>query len=98
MKKEFLAAALSLSLIGTTIPGPAQANDNNQGESGIKHVLLISIDGMHAVDFFNCANGIAGVNGGAPYCPTLAALGRTGVNYTRKIGRASCRERVCLYV
>ena len=48
---------------------------------GIKHVLLISIDGMHAVDFLNCKNGIAGINGGAPYCPNLAELATTGVNY-----------------
>ena len=39
------------------------------------HVLLISIDGMHAVDYENCVN-----NG---TCPNLAALGKTGVNYTR---------------
>ena len=25
----------------------------------ISHVLLISVDGMHAVDFLNCANGIS---------------------------------------
>ena len=47
----------------------------------IKHVLLLSIDGMHAVDFYNCANGIAGINGGDSYCPNLAALGQTGINY-----------------
>src|ERR1700733_6365985 len=48
---------------------------------GITHVLLISIDGMHAVDFANCANGIPGVNGGAPYCPALRDLAANGVNY-----------------
>ena len=48
---------------------------------GIKRVLLISIDGMHAVDFLNCSRGISGVNGGQPYCPNLAALAQTGVNY-----------------
>jgi hypothetical protein len=48
----------------------------------IQRVLLISIDGMHAVDFANCRNGMAGVNGGAPYCPQLSALAKTGVNYT----------------
>src|ERR1700733_4613775 len=48
---------------------------------GISHVLLISIDGMHAVDFANCANGIPGVNGGAPYCPALRDLAANGVNY-----------------
>ena len=84
MKKEFLAAVLSLGLIGTTIPGPAQANDddrNDKGEGKIKHVLLVSIDGMHAVDYINCSRGIAGVNGGEPYCPNLKALGETGINY-----------------
>ena len=39
------------------------------------HVLLISIDGMHAVDFENCVK--------AGTCPNLAALGQTGINYTR---------------
>jgi hypothetical protein len=43
--------------------------------NGIQHVLLLSVDGMHAVDYLNCANG--------GYCPNLAALGKTGVNYTR---------------
>jgi predicted AlkP superfamily pyrophosphatase or phosphodiesterase len=47
----------------------------------IKHVLLISIDGMHAVDFTNCANGISTANNGEPYSPAIAALGKTGVNY-----------------
>jgi hypothetical protein len=49
--------------------------------SSIQHVLLVSVDGMHAVDFINCANGIAGANGGLPYCPNLAGLLPTGVNY-----------------
>jgi hypothetical protein len=49
--------------------------------SGVKHVLLISVDGMHAVDFLNCANGISTANNGQPFCPAIAALGQTGVNY-----------------
>ena len=52
------------------------------GGHGIKRVLLISIDGMHAVDFANCTSGLAGINGGASYCPNLAALGETGTTYT----------------
>lgn len=48
---------------------------------GIRHVLLISVDGMHALDYANCANGISTKNGGAPYCPNLKALGEHGVNY-----------------
>jgi hypothetical protein len=46
-----------------------------------RHVLLISIDGMHAVDFLNCSTGLPGVNGGLPYCPALAALSQNGLNY-----------------
>ncbi|HEY6491623.1 MAG: alkaline phosphatase family protein [Terracidiphilus sp.] len=69
-----LAAALATAAV-------AEDHDNNWNRSDIRHVLLISIDGMHAVDFLNCANGIAGVNDGNPYCPNLAALATTGVNY-----------------
>ncbi|HEY8033775.1 MAG TPA: alkaline phosphatase family protein [Methylocella sp.] len=58
-------------------PAPATAG----GDSHVKHVLLISIDGMHSVDFINCANGISGANGGKPYCPNLAGLKATGINY-----------------
>jgi len=39
------------------------------------HVLLVSIDGMHAVDYENCVK--------SSNCPNLASLGRNGVNYTR---------------
>jgi hypothetical protein len=59
----------------------AHDHDDDWDKSSIRHVLLISIDGMHAVDFLNCSQGIAGVNGGKPYCPNLTALGTTGVNY-----------------
>ena len=47
----------------------------------VRHVLLVSIDGMHAVDFLNCSTGLPGVNGGLPYCPALAALSQNGLNY-----------------
>ncbi len=50
--------------------------------SPYQRVLLLSIDGMHAVDYLNCAHGVAGINGGEPYCPNLAALGQTGITYT----------------
>ena len=43
------------------------------------HVLLISIDGMHALDFANCS----GQSGGAITCPNLAALAKTGLVYTQ---------------
>jgi hypothetical protein len=57
-----------------------QPNGFGNGHA-IQHVLLISIDGMHALDFINCSQGISTVNGGAPYCPNLAGLGTHGVNY-----------------
>jgi hypothetical protein len=50
----------------------AQADD---GDLRNKHVLLISIDGMHAVDFEICAKNNT--------CPAMAKLANTGVNYTR---------------
>src|SRR5579862_7886920 len=61
--------------------GNALAQDRDWDRSHIKRVLLISIDGMHAVDYANCAKGIATVDGGKPYCPALAELGKTGINY-----------------
>ncbi|HTD23910.1 MAG TPA: alkaline phosphatase family protein [Terriglobales bacterium] len=60
------------------------AGDHDGGrddDHGIRHVLLISVDGMHALDFANCAKGISGVNGGKPYCPHLAQLSQNGVSY-----------------
>jgi hypothetical protein len=69
-----------LSLAAICSVGTAIAQNNNQ-RTNIKRVLLISVDGMHAVDYLNCANGVSTVNNGAPYCPALAALGKTGVNY-----------------
>jgi hypothetical protein len=55
------------------------------GTKYVRHVLLLSIDGMHAVDFYNCSHGIAGVNSGNPYCPNLAALSRRGINYVAAV-------------
>ena len=70
----------ALLLAGAWQLAPAEAQAG-RGSPGIQHVLLISIDGMHAVDFINCANGISGVNGGKPYCPYLAQLTGSGINY-----------------
>ncbi len=52
-----------------------------QQPKSIQHVLLVSIDGMHAVDYLNCSQGIPSVNGGQPYCPNLAKLGQTAINF-----------------
>ena len=68
-----------LSLAAVCSVGTAVCQNDHQNH--IKRVLLISVDGMHAVDFLNCANGISGANHGEPYCPALAALATHGVNY-----------------
>jgi len=73
LKKSISAILLSLVLLGGTTP--ARAGDDDLHGKKTKHVLLISIDGMHAVDFENCV--------ASKTCPHLAALGKTGVNYTR---------------
>jgi len=46
--KKFLAVALAPGLVAVTVPVPAQAQ-NSPAEP--THVLLVSIDAMHAVDF-----------------------------------------------
>jgi len=75
MKKTFALFSLAaVCLVGTAV---CQNNHDNH----IKRVLLISVDGMHAVDFLNCANGISGANNGRPFCPALAGLAKHGVNY-----------------
>ena len=77
-------AVLSTGLMALLPMAGVSQDANNwdrSNRSDIRHVLLISVDGMHAVDFLNCATGMAGVNDGSPYCPNLAALRQTGVNY-----------------
>jgi hypothetical protein len=63
-------ATLTLSFAIIMLSPMAHAGDVKKN-----HVLLISIDGIHAVDYTNCVK--------ANTCPNLASLGRTGVNYTR---------------
>jgi hypothetical protein len=65
-----LASAISFAPVAG-----AQDGRHSDDHLGSRHVLLISIDGMHAVDYENCVV--------SNTCPTLAALGKTGVNYTR---------------
>ena len=73
-----LASILFLTMASVS---PVRSQDQFESRRGIRHVLLVSIDGMHAVDYLNCSKGVAGVNSGQPYCPNLAELGETAVNY-----------------
>lgn len=74
-----LSAAVLIGALSALPAAPRGGDDWEHRE--IRHVLLISIDGMHAVDYLNCKNGIAGANNGDAYCPALAELGETGINY-----------------
>ena len=75
----FVFASLAALLPSTCVAQSVTDWDrSNQGD--IRHVLLISVDGMHAIDFRNCATGMAGVKNGQPYCPTVAGRGEHGVN------------------
>lgn len=68
----------ALAACAATVAFAQGADDSAWSRGGnelhSRHVLLISIDGMHAVDLKNCmASGT---------CPNLAALATTGANYT----------------
>jgi len=80
-----LSAGLVAVVVVASLAVQAQVRGSSSGKdhnsSPIQHVLLLSIDGMHAVDFINCSNGINGANGGLPYCPNLTALRSNGINY-----------------
>jgi len=87
-----LSSATAVILSLAVVAPPALADDDDQHErhdpvvSGdYEHVLLISVDGMHAVDLYNCTHGINGANGGDPYCPNLATLTHTGINYVATV-------------
>jgi Type I phosphodiesterase / nucleotide pyrophosphatase len=75
--------SMTLLMLGALAATAAHAQDRDDRweRNQIRHVLLLSIDGMHAVDFLNCSKGLSTVNNGASYCPHLASLGATGVNY-----------------
>jgi hypothetical protein len=78
MLRKFGIGLLAGALVMTAMPAPRLAARPDQDDHLLKrdrHVLLISIDGMHALDYANCVK--------AETCPTLAALGKHGVTYTR---------------
>jgi hypothetical protein len=67
-----IASAIAVVLSSQFLfAAPSRADDRGQG---IRHVLLISIDGFHALDLTTCLP-----SGG---CPNLAVLSRRGVTYT----------------
>jgi Type I phosphodiesterase / nucleotide pyrophosphatase len=71
VKKRISAIALSLALLGGTVPVRA---DDELPHGKIKHVLLISVDGLHALDLANYVV--------SHPQSTLAALSSHGITYT----------------
>src|ERR1700675_2946324 len=69
MVPRILSAALGVAI--AFFSSASRADD--EGHS--RHVLLVSIDGMHALDFQNCT--------AAGTCPNLSALAHNGVTYRR---------------
>ena len=80
MKTTLALLSLTLTLFAGIVFGQDKDQDRDH-DNHIKRVLLISVDGMHAVDFKNCANGMSTVNNGDPFCPAIAALSKSGINY-----------------
>lgn len=72
--KAFLSSVLAASLLMS--PLQVSAGGNATGSSGqpVKHVLLISVDGLHALDLANYVK--------THEDSTLASLTRSGITYT----------------
>lgn len=77
-----LSASAALFAMSMCVLSALAVDTEHVGSKNIKHVVLISIDGMHAIDLYNCEHGIQGVNGGESYCPNLATISRSAINYT----------------
>src|SRR6266851_7635103 len=83
LKIGVLSAAFLLATVPTAHSGDDKPAKGHKPDREISRVLLISIDGMPAVDL---ANRMKGVGGLAPYCPNLAKLAGSGLFYPQ----ASC--------
>jgi hypothetical protein len=70
MNKLLLLKPLTIA-ISLACMGAAHADETDR----IKHVLMVSVDGMHAQDLTRCI--------AANTCPNIAALAEHGVNYTK---------------
>lgn len=74
MSVKLLPLSSSLAVLAI-LAGQSAYADDDLNHSANRHVLLISIDGLHALDLQNCVSDKT--------CPNLAALTETGINYTR---------------
>jgi hypothetical protein len=74
LAKSSLVAVLAASLLMSPLQVRAGGNGTSSAGQTVKHVLLISVDGLHALDLANYVN--------AHQDSTLAALSSSGVTYT----------------
>src|ERR1700752_4688606 len=75
--RRFLSSALAASLVTMplyAVPKPPDKGDNGDHGNEIRHVLLISVDGLHALDLSNYVS--------SHPASTLAALSSHGITYT----------------
>src|SRR5262252_7758809 len=70
--KLLTTVVIATGVIGAMPPSTGCAYERGQGS--VEHVLLLSVDGFHAVDLEVCAT--------AGTCPNLAKLTQHGVTYT----------------
>jgi Type I phosphodiesterase / nucleotide pyrophosphatase len=74
LSKILLSSVLATSLMGSPVPALARSSEISETGHTVKHVLLISVDGLHALDLSNYVE--------THHDSTLALLTRNGVTYT----------------
>jgi hypothetical protein len=72
--KAVMSSVLAASLLVSPLQVSAAGNGASSSGQTVKHVLLISVDGLHALDLANYVN--------AHQNSTLAKLSRSGITYT----------------
>jgi hypothetical protein len=72
--KAVMSSVLAASMLMSPLQAGAAGNGSGSSTQTVKHVLLISVDGLHALDLANYVN--------AHQDSTLAKLSRSGITYT----------------
>jgi hypothetical protein len=83
LKLSMASVAAATGMLLASVGAQAQTQ-SKKPSAQYQHVLLISIDGMHAVDLTNCSDGVSN-SGNQPYCPNLASLAKTGTIYLQAL-------------
>jgi len=81
MSRRGISGVVATAAMLATLSTHVAHAESLLGPGTVDRVLIISIDGMHAIDFANCSKGVSPIDGGTPYCPHLASLAQRGVAY-----------------